>query len=632
VLSYGGVKLTAASDELAGRIERGISAREIWEYARLRRRDGAESFAPHHPERPVKIGALWWPWGASRWATFHGLVTDAQLARVRQLVYAAPGRYRALELVVDDRRQGREVRTDLFMLPPRPLSQIPGGNGLWLLTLVDDRYFWWERSSAVSVAGGTTTWAQLLAGIAAALGVTLAVEAVPAAYLKPATDLAASYDSLPPLLDAALASVGQRLVRRLDGTVLSQGPVAAVAAADRQAETWKRKKGGAFALGAAPHDLQAALPARVDVVFPRNDSGLPSALTHTVSVALASLALPEFRGVPGHSGAHVIKDGAAANFTGGGTPVNDAELNLAARQAARDWYRWKLSRWDVKYNGIAPWVPEGGHDIEWVLSEAEQATRVQRSEGELHEPLSHHGTFGSGGFIVATNQIFIGTTVVAGPSYFTGSYTLQVVNNYTFSFGTSTSLSVAPPGVFLPPYITVNGAPTYSPSATAYQWVQTNTGFYFWNGTSWQLQGFPRTGWRILMDTATNSLVSGTAAAIDFDDERYDDDDYHDNSANPTRVTIPFAGRWSLGCYLQLAAPSPDTMNVHLWFLLNGATTIDSDAGWDDGGDLKFWIELGNTDWEFAAGDYVEVMVEQTNSGAAVVDVQVAEFWGHRCG
>jgi hypothetical protein len=90
-----------------------------------------------------------------------------------------------------------------------------------LLTLVDERFYWWFKSAEIEVTGGTTTWAELYAAIGTALGITITADEVPAAYLKPPTALTSRHDALPVLLDAVASSVGQRVVRRLDGSVLA---------------------------------------------------------------------------------------------------------------------------------------------------------------------------------------------------------------------------------------------------------------------------------------------------------------------------------------------------------------------------------------------------------------------------
>jgi hypothetical protein len=173
-------------------------------------------FGLHWPRGPIVPGRLTWPTGAQRFAPFPGLADSDSLALIRAQVYAGGG-YAAQPLVISD--GVTTVSPALWMLPARPLSQVAGAVGRWLLTLVCGRFFWWMKAAAITVTGGTTTWTQLYAALASALGITLTVDPIPAAYLMPSPDLATQYEALPPLLDAAAYSVGQRIVYGLDGTV-----------------------------------------------------------------------------------------------------------------------------------------------------------------------------------------------------------------------------------------------------------------------------------------------------------------------------------------------------------------------------------------------------------------------------
>jgi hypothetical protein len=187
---------------------------------------------------------LFWPAGASRFAQAHLLATDAQLASVRAWVYGGGG-YRPGDLVMDDGT--RSITTSLYLLPPRPLAQA-GSGGLWLLPLVDERFYWWQRTADVAVTAGTTTWAQLFAAVGAALGVSISVPAIPAAYLTPPAGLAGRYEALPPLLDAAAFAVGLRITRSLGGTVEALAPRDALARHVTNLALAPRRAGGELAL------------------------------------------------------------------------------------------------------------------------------------------------------------------------------------------------------------------------------------------------------------------------------------------------------------------------------------------------------------------------------------------------
>lgn len=221
MLTYAGVRLLDPTPDLLARVRETLDP------------SGLEGFSPRTypgknlsrlgfrggwPRGPVCPGVLRWPSGASRWALGHYLATDGQVDAVRSALAGAaqPGSGPA-DLVIHDGTNS--VTAAMYFLPARPLSQVEGAAGLQLFTLVDVRFYWWYVALDLAVTENTTTWAQLYAVIGTALGVTITVDPVAAAYLKPPGLLAAHYEAVPLLLDAAAWSCGQRVVCDTDGTV-----------------------------------------------------------------------------------------------------------------------------------------------------------------------------------------------------------------------------------------------------------------------------------------------------------------------------------------------------------------------------------------------------------------------------
>ncbi len=216
-------------------------------------------------------------------------------------------------------------------LPPRPLTQTPDGPNLWLLTLVDDRYFWWFKGAVLSITAGTTTWSQLYADLATALGVTIDVDTIPSAYLKPDADLALSYESLPTILDVVSFSVGQRIVRQLDGTVRAWNAAAARDAVTTQLDALPvtaKLAGGVYSLGLGGSDNAGVLPESVTTTFRTVDTvaGVLETDLTPYAITLASLALADFPGVTGFLGTKILHSSAIALDNGGILPTNNSEL------------------------------------------------------------------------------------------------------------------------------------------------------------------------------------------------------------------------------------------------------------------------------------------------------------------
>lgn len=341
---------------------------------------------------PFRLNVLRWPVGSSDWATFHFLCDANDLVKLRQKIYR--GGYNSLPLTMESESdfggaaqlwfgnppQSEPITTQMFLLPPRHVSEIHGHNDLYLCTLVDDRYFWWFQAANIVVDEGTTTWLDLYLQIASGLGLTSFLpDEIPPAYLMPSADFSAAYQDLPPLFDAVALSCGQRIVRQLDGKVFSLNALTSIALANKQF-AWEIEVGGHFAFIPLinPCDLNALVPASLTVTFQRSDFGNLTGQLTPYLVTLESLALPEFRGIGGFRASKVIRTNTIAYWTSGTVPMNDVQLQALAEQIARDWYRWQLGRLDIEFAGIRPWVPEGLHRVEWGWQMADVGTRVRR--------------------------------------------------------------------------------------------------------------------------------------------------------------------------------------------------------------------------------------------------------------
>lgn len=263
--TYAGVPLSPATPELSDFVQKRIRFEDVCQFTRLDRISRFNTFFPyfHWREMPVRPGKLWWPSGASRWATGFYIATEYQLDLIRQAI-SDDGDYEQ-DLVLSDGTT--TVTAPMYMLPPRPLAQNPPdadhlqdwtlpvddfgtlGEPVYLLTLVDERYFWWERAATISVTENTTTWETLISAIGTGLGVTITPDTISADYLKPSGSLASASEPLPLLLDLVCWSIGHRFVRALDGTCTTQTYTTARAsvAAQLLLNTDNRLAGGQFA-------------------------------------------------------------------------------------------------------------------------------------------------------------------------------------------------------------------------------------------------------------------------------------------------------------------------------------------------------------------------------------------------
>jgi hypothetical protein len=188
------------------------------------------SITPEVP-RPVQIGSLFWPRGASRFARGYFVVGSQQANDIRKAVFT-DGAQESAAFIFDDGTT--QIETDLWTLPMIPLSQaVPDaaalGAEMSLLVLVDDRYWWWGQSVSLNVLTGTTEWSDLYDAIGNSLEIDISSDPVADAYGMPTTNWNTKAQPLPLVLDALAFNIGQRIVRDLDGNVSAENSVTSLA-------------------------------------------------------------------------------------------------------------------------------------------------------------------------------------------------------------------------------------------------------------------------------------------------------------------------------------------------------------------------------------------------------------------
>lgn len=251
MMSYGGVDLHLSSEDEAMQIAAKIPVADAFGFFRHRHTGDAFINPRIHfswfLDRPIKLNAFFNPWGASRWGYALVLADGTMLDAIQKQNKSG----NSLLFKIDD-DLGKTISTQMYQLPAVPLAKIWTQSPvlpLWLVPLVDERYRLWERAAAISVTEGGGTWTDLYNSIATALGITLAVDPIPAAYLTPSAAFGRPYQSLPMLLDWVASSVGQRVVRKLSGAYYAMNPSTARALSISQANLYQKYAGGSLDLG-----------------------------------------------------------------------------------------------------------------------------------------------------------------------------------------------------------------------------------------------------------------------------------------------------------------------------------------------------------------------------------------------
>lgn len=185
--------------------------------------------AINYPSAPrTRINSLYWPQGATRWACGLFLTDDEGLEAILKEVQSDTGSaYDPKQLVIadvgfsedptedtftEDTENRWALSTEMFLLQPRPISATTEQR-LWLLPLVDERYFWqWSEAAFVT----TDTWTNLISELSDALAADVLTPTIDEAFGAPdQTEVSRSWQNSAVLLDAVAASVGKRVIREV---------------------------------------------------------------------------------------------------------------------------------------------------------------------------------------------------------------------------------------------------------------------------------------------------------------------------------------------------------------------------------------------------------------------------------
>jgi len=117
---------------------------------------------------------------------------------------------------------------------------------------------------------------------------------------------------------------------------------------------------------------------------------------------------------------------------------------------------------------------------------------------------------------------------------------------------------------------------------------------------------------------SVNQNLPGLATTVPtFDSELWDDANFH-SPANPTRLTIPVPGRYLVGASTHYLAGGATGLRIRL--RINGALQIAGHTAWIAAGG---WADVDlslATLYQFAAGDYLELLIHNTHLNARTLE------------
>lgn len=253
-----------------------------------------------------------------------------------------------------------DIQCDLWPLPIRRLV-----NNSYLFVGVDDRFRWQYCDLGNISLTHSSTWADLFGTIASQLSITFFPPVVvDSEYSTPNfIEFQREYQNAAAAIDAAAASVGQRVVVQLNGTVSVQTAATAVETVLDRINNLPPN------LIAGGHDQlnRQTTPAQVRVVFPRYQSGAPQANGDTWAITNDS---DSYLSIPGLLPAvKVFHSTAAADFASDPaavSPDNLTALTDLADEISLNYYEWAdLGTYDYTIAGVDVFDLCGADD--WLL-------------------------------------------------------------------------------------------------------------------------------------------------------------------------------------------------------------------------------------------------------------------------
>lgn len=329
----------------------------------------------------LELNQLYWPTGATRWACGHFLTTAANVLAYRQLTADQP----SVPLTFSARTNGRNFIAPLHVHSYRQFGD--SSEKLYIMTLVDDRYFWQNKAVDVSMPADVSAWNLVQTSLATALGIpgtsTVTFDDVPADYVEPdVNEWNIGAGNAAVLLDAYAASVGMRVVRAANGDVRVMSPATATAVGVLNYLIPRRVVLGGTVTNHAPAD-------QVRVTFPKLFDEKPDC-AGSVYEKIENQELPAVSAAQHnvHSTHFAVYDDADDS-----TLNNEATVHALAAQIAADYWAWGNGpAFDIVYSGIQPQALTGFHDclIYTFGRERETETSVEAIEGQPTKLIERH--------------------------------------------------------------------------------------------------------------------------------------------------------------------------------------------------------------------------------------------------
>jgi len=344
--------------------------------------------APHHfckiarpnypPAPPIAINQLWWPTGASRFAQGLFVAEKAVADDILKGSDSSDGQVQAWRLRIQ--YNGVKIEPVVYILAPRPVVEHKDGAELFLLPIVDERY-WWQWRFYDCRNSTATDWNELLEEVHTEMtndfpedhAIDFGGEVIDTDYLKPDFDRLKRYGRLPiaALFDALVWSIGRRVVVAPQSNADIQLFTGAEWFGIRDPTTPLESEENIIAGGS--HSLHP-LPRRVILQAPMSVAHVREAADYQINADVkwwnSYTAASWFSGAGANNRSpelgsrySVMTSACAFKATRAtATPANETALQALADLFGEDWFAHVRRQFDVTFLGLRDLELTGFHD------------------------------------------------------------------------------------------------------------------------------------------------------------------------------------------------------------------------------------------------------------------------------
>jgi microcystin-dependent protein len=320
----------------------------------------------------MELSKLIWPTGLGRFATALFVASNSQYSAILAKVDQSSNR-RPESLVVGQKQgsNGKEniVDVKMHLLNAVRVTGSPSGDGsLWLLPLVDDRYYRLLGSDEYWTLKGERTWDSWFFAAFGGLGYpSFRSEMFSDDYSGPGNIYWPEDNTplLPPLVDSAAYCVNRRVVKQFDGEIDLMD-------IDNAENLWKVREGQAVVAGSRGKSTRLVIPATVSFKWHEGE---------TIDVDVEALR---------DWGPDVRLSGVQSYFMRCSIPQGkDAEAGTFCEAFTEDNMRWRFIRQTIAFPGICKMQLTGAEDrVEFTVNASTAITNVYADQNDMVDSMS----------------------------------------------------------------------------------------------------------------------------------------------------------------------------------------------------------------------------------------------------